>query len=360
MIGTDHQIAGQVRIAGRQSASSEALPKLNSNEILAGKVLQSNTQGMAVLLIKGKPMQVQSQIALTPGETITLQVKQLSPTPILRFLTTSPQPTQSINLAVILNALKDNVWKMALETLLQNEQAKPGVSELLTLMKETSQGLFRNPGADLLSLLASRNGLNLEAKLKKSILTNKGSQSDFGIQIDNDLKGLLLKALSHNSEGNKYLNQLLSTLKNIQLLNQETWAHHGKIYMLIPMQFSDGFISMGQLLLESQQWESNPKHGGSDQEDIHKATFQVDLSRLGPVKAEIMIRSKQVSADFQVVKQRARETINKQLESLSAILSSRGFVLKTMGCHIKDLETVAQPLVPEIISEDHSSICLVA
>ena len=360
MIKADNQIVGQTRWAGMEVAQSERQPRFSANEILAGKVLQSNALGKVWLLVKGRPMRVQSQIALKPGENIVLQVKQLAPTLILQMLTSKPQSNQAINLAVILNALKDNTWKMTLDALVQNEQTKPGVSELLALMKETSQNLFRSPGSGLLSLLVSRNGLNLEAKLKKAIRANKGSESDFGIQINNDLKGLLLKALSGGTDGNGYLNRLLATLKNIQLLNQETWSHHGKIYMLIPMQFSDGVICMGQLLLESQQWESNPSSSHLDREDIHKATFQVDLSRLGPVRLEVMIQAKQVSIDFQVVKQHAQNRINKQIGSLVQTLSSRGFALNMVGCRIKALDAVTQPLIADMASEDQNSICLVA
>ncbi len=95
MIGTDLQIAGQAKLTGKQFGESETLPKFNSNEILVCKVLQSKAKGMALLLIKGRSVQVRSQIALTPGETIALQVKQLSPTLELRFLTTTPVPTKT-------------------------------------------------------------------------------------------------------------------------------------------------------------------------------------------------------------------------------------------------------------------------
>jgi len=333
---------------------------MNPHEVLAGRVLRTTAEGTSLLLIKGRSVQVRSQIALTPGQTVALRVKQVAPSAVLQFLSASPGSTRSFSLPVLLNALKDNIWKSSQEMILKGDPVKTGLGDLLGLMKDTGKGLFRNPGPDLLNLLISKTGINLEAKLKKAVAANRRPKSEFHRQIQNDLKGLLLTAISRGNDRSGALQGLLSVIRNVQLLNRESMAREGKIYVIIPMEFTDGIISMGQLLLEPMQWDQNSRDYRSDAEAIRKATFLVELSRLGPLRAEIVLRSKTASISIFVVKRQTREIIHRYLETFTHALSSRGFSVNAFDCHIKDLQTVTQAILPEIIPEDSSSICLVA
>jgi hypothetical protein len=209
-------------------------------------------------------------------------------------------------------------------------------------------------------LLLSKSGFNLEAKLKKAILEKNISKTDLNKLIESDLKGMLLKVLSQSKDGDGYLKRFLTAINNFQLLNQNGLEQAGKIYLPIPMMFPEGGINVGQLLLKRASWDDHSKEDVSQDEEVHQITFLLDLSRLGPVRAEIMIQGKHVKGKILVTEEKVKETIKRRLPSLMQMLSSREFVVNYLECFVKDPETVTAPLLQEIIHEENNSICLVA
>lgn len=360
MIGNELHIVGAPKPTLNQGAGRGTLPGFDKNETITGKVLRSYTNGMALLLIKGSHVRVRSHVSLTPGQAITLQVKSLSPAPILKFLGETSIPGRTPNMPVILSALKDNIWKLTMDAILPSDSSRKDFSKLLVLMKEMTQSEFKSPGPELLKLLVSKAGFNLEAKLKKALLTKNISKADLDKLLESDLKGILSKIIGQGKDGTGSLKRLLTAIKNFQLLNQNALGQCGKIYLPIPMQFPGGVISVGQLLLERVSRDDHQTENTSDDEDVHQATFLIDMSRLGPVRAEVMIRGKHVKGKILVTQEKTKGIIKNQIPFLMQTLSNRGFVVNYVECFVKDPDTVEASLLQEIIQAENNSICLVA
>jgi flagellar hook-length control protein FliK len=360
LIGNDLHIVSRSLLSSNQNTGAGQIPKFHHNETVPGKVLRSYGNGSALILIKGRHVHVRSHVSLTPGSTITLQVKSLSPMPVLKLLGEASIPRKTPNMPVLLNALKENIWKLTMDAILQTHPGQNKHAKLLELMKDMTYRVFQNPTSDLLKLLVSKAGFNLESKLKKALSENRISKSELDILLNNDLKGLLLKAITQNEEGSGYLKRLLAVIKNFQLFNQGSLEQGGKIFIPIPMQFPEGIVSIGQLLIEQVLYDENSAEKHVRNEEAYQATFFLNMSCLGPMRAEVLIRGNRVTGSLFVVERQTKEIIEDRIPVLVETLTSKGFVVNDVGCHIQDIETVTEPLLMGIIQEDGNSICLVA
>jgi hypothetical protein len=165
--------------------------------------------------------------------------------------------------------------------------------------------------------------------------------------------------LSLMEEQNDLLNGLVSTIKNVQLLNQMGLKHEGKIFIPIPIQFPDNLFTMGQLLihLNINKEKDNGKEKGKD---FIKISFLLEMSNIGPLRADLVIRKKQISGRFLIVEEKAKIIIEKQLPSLIKTLETKGFVIPNFECHMKKTVEIKDSLIKEIINEESHNISFVA
>jgi len=360
LIASDLQILGPAQSSSAPTPANSLIPRLQLNEILAAKVLRSLPSGTTLLSIKGRQVPVRTHVHLQPGQSVTLQVKSLSPAMILQLVPKTGVNVTAGRFPVLLNALAVNPWKITLEAILQSNSNKPTLNNLLALIQETTQGLFRNPGSDLLNLLISKSGLSLESKLKKAVLAHSSNKSQLESLFQNDLKALLLKALGQHSQPQRQLKQLLAVIENFQLLNQEGLQLGGRVFLPIPMQFGDGFFSIGQLLIERDQSEQHASGNHSEAESIFTAKLQLQLSRLGTLRAEIKLCAKQVSVNFLVSEPESKDIINRQLTTFVQALTEKGFVFNAVGCTVSDSETDMEAPISELMPAETNILCLTA
>lgn len=360
MMENNLQIIGPPRHAFNRSSGGSFQPRFHENETITGKVLKSINDS-ALLLIKGRQVNVKSQVPLTNGSTITLKVKSLSPVPVLKMLGEKITDGKALNIPVILSALKENIWKLAMDVILHSNQGDKDLTRLLHLIEEAVISESKNPTPELLKLLVSKAGYSLESKLKKAILENNVSKAYLNQLVENDLKGMLLKIIGKNKDNNGTLKRCLSSIENFQILNKDGLKGSGKIFIPIPVQFSDGVFNIGQLLIEQVPWrEYFTGEEAPDDEEAYKTTFYLNLSRLGPVRSEVMICRKHVKGIILVEKRKAQKIIKEQIPFFIETLSSRGFDVNCIECFLKDHETVSSPLLPEIIEGENNFICLTA
>jgi hypothetical protein len=360
LIASELQILGSAQSSSAPTPTSSSIPRLQRHEILAAKVLRSLPGGATLLSIKGKQVPVKTHLRLQAGQSVTLRVKSLSPATILQLVAETGPHVKAGRMATLLNALAENTWKLTLEAILQSRSGKPALRNILALLQDNSQGLFRNPGSDLLSLLISKAGFSLESKLKKAVLAPSRSESQLEVIIQNDLKALLIKAIGQETQPQKQLKQLLSVIENVQLLNQEGLQKGGRIFVPIPIQFEDGFFTMGQLLIGRDQSEQQAQGSHAAAEPIYTARLQLTLSRLGTVRAEIKLCAKRLSLSFLVTNPTSKALIERQLKPFVQTLTDKGFEFNLAACTIADPETDMEDLISEFMPAETNILCLTA
>ena len=86
----------------------------------------------------------------------------------------------------------------------------------------------------------------------------------------------------------------------------------------------------------------------------------MELSNLGPLRADLNIKGKEIGGRFLLTKEEAKLLIEKSIPIFISRLKEKGFSVRSMECHLKDPETVKQSLIEEIFQEEGNTISLVA
>jgi len=238
-------------------------------------------------------------------------------------------------------------------------------------MQDLSLELFAKsdskPNPDMLKILVDKLGLNWEAKLRKAFI-NKAITSDTASLdhlhklIKGDLKGLVSRFLNLKKGQDFVFKKFVSTIENIQLLNHQGLEGKRKIFLPVPMQFSDGLFTMGELLIHLPPKERDEGEQGRQNSDkkSFSITFLLALSNLGPVRVEITSKGDKIEGRFLLATQETKTFIENNLQSFISGLNDRGFTILRIDCQVKKPETIKKSLLNEIIQGQDSSISLVA
>jgi hypothetical protein len=334
--------------------------KLHRNEVFGGKVLKSLPSGDALLLVKGKKVIEKTHIPLSEGAFLSLKVEETLPTPTLKLLGIRSTGSNEINISTILSALKENLWEAILQNIENLGLPQAERSRLMELLDDLSHRLFLKPGPDMLKTLIDKSGLSWEAKILKAFINKTIAGDNLNKLISGDLKGLASKLLGLKQEESVLLRKFVSTIENLQLLNHMGLHQERKIFLPIPIQFPNGPFSLGQLLIHLPRKEKD--EGGKQRSNKHffSVTFMLDLSNLGPVRADLAIKGEGIEGRFLLAKEETKSLIENNLTSFICNLRDRGFTIHRMECHLKEPGVIRQSLVKEIVREEFNNICLVA
>lgn len=301
-----------------------------------------------------------THIPLKEGSIISLKVEETQPSPILKLLGVLNKNIETINTSMILTGLEKNLWKAIIENMdhfLLSDSDKKAFKEL---MNDISKKLFLKSNPNLLKELIDKSGLGWEAKLRE-LITSKTNYSKANINelIANDLKGLGSKIIALMEGQNDLFEEFVSTLKHIQLLNQPGLEQERKIFIPIPFQSPDGLFSIGQLLIHQHENKRNDNNGKEKDKDFFKISFLLEMSNLGPLRADLVVRQKQINGRFLIVEKKAKMFIEKQLPSLIEILEKKGFVIPHFECLIKEPAEIKNTLINEVIHRENHNISLI-
>lgn len=358
------QIGHPTSSASKTSLQSEdnftSPPKLIKNEIVKGKVLKSFSLNKALLFIKGRKVLARTHVPLREGSVLSLKVEEVSPNPVLKFLGTKYQNLDAVKISTILSAIKENLWESLFEGINQYRLSKTDRNIFKQLMNDLSQNLFLKTDPELLRGLIDKSGLSWEAKLRKIVINKTFTQDNLNKLIAEDLKGLGSKLLALMEENEVLLNRFVSTIKNIQLLNHLGLEQESKVFLPIPIQFPDGFFTVGQLLIQLGQEKKGDHEEEKGDKGIFRISFLLELSNLGPLRSDITIKEKEIYGRFLLAKEETKLIIEENLPSFISNLQEKGFSVLQLGCQIKAPEIVKHSLIKEIIKEEGCTISLVA
>lgn len=349
------------RISLQAERTSESLPPLFKNEIVEGKVLKSISPGQVLLLIKGRRVLARTHVPLGEGRILSLRVEETSPIPTFKLHGMKFTRADALNISTILSSIKENIWKTLFEKLGRSGPQQEAPQLFGKLMNGLSKELFSEASPGLLRELIDKSGLSWEAKLKKMLLTGeKFGGRLLANTLEGDLKGLASKALGEGEEAGTLLKRFVSTIENFQILNHLSLEQDKKIFLPIPMQFPDGLFTLGQLLIhlpqDGEEGPSKQKKG----KDVCRITFLLELSNIGPLRADLAIQGKEIEGKFLVASEETKQMIEKSLPFFINRLRDLGFTVKYLECFLQEPRTVTESLLKEIVQEEGHSINLVA
>lgn len=363
MIEVSYPPSSASKISLQPEANPKSFLKLFKNEVVEGSVIKSSSLGEALLLINGRRVMAKTYVPLREGSVLSLKVEEIVPIPTLKVLGIKFTDSDAINISMILSAIKENLWKTIFENIHHYGLPKEALSLFRELMTDLSLRLFLKSNPELLRVFIDKSGLSWEGKLRKAALTRTIGRDNLNKLIEGDLKGLASRFLALKGENGvlkDVLERFVSTIKNIQLLNHLGLEQERKIFLPIPIQFSNGLFTVGQLLIHiPQKGKDGDTKQGIDKK-FFRITFLLELSNLGPLRADLNIKGKEIGGRFLLTKEEAKLLIEKSIPIFISRLKEKGFSVRSMECHLKDPETVKQSLIEEIFQEEGNTISLVA
>ena len=348
------------RISLQPETSNQSFLALSKNEIVEGRVLKSLSSGKALLAIKGRQVVAQSSIPFTEGSVLSLKVEETGLLPILKLVGVSVTDTDAVNSALIASAIKENLWKSIFEGIHSYGLSRESVSRFKELIDTLSFRLFSKSTPELLSRLIDKSGIMWEAKVKKALTDQRIGAGHLNELINGDLKGLTSKLLAATGEEAVLLKRLVSTLENIQILNHLGLENDRKIFLPVPMQFPGGLFTIGQLLIQlphQRQDETGNKKVGKD---VSRITFLLELSILGPLRADLTIHDRSIEGRFLLTNEEAKSRVEGAIHFLIDRLVESGFSVTFLECYLKEPEIVTESLIREIIPDEGSTLNLFA
>ena len=356
--GSPTRHAWKIYIQSEENYTSP--PKLIKNEIVNGKVLKSLSLSKSLVIIKGKRVIAGTRVPLREGMMLSLKVEEVSPNPILKLLGTKMNTRNTVNTYIIRSAIKENFWKSLCDGLNHDPLFGTEIKLFRKLMNDLSQRLFLKADPDLFREMIENSGFCWEAKLKNEFLRKTTGKHNINTLTAKDLKGLGSKILTLMEGKEGLLKRFLSAIENIQLLNHVGLVQDRKLFIPIPVQFPDGFFTVGQLFIQLNQKKEGDHEEERSDNGLVKISFLLELSNLGSLRSDLTIKEKQIYGKFFLVKKEAKLIIEENLPTFIETLQKKGFSVSKMECQIKAPEIVTQSLIKKIIKEEGCNISLVA
>jgi len=348
------------RISLHPETSHQFLLTLSKNEIVEGRVLKILSSEKALLAIKGRQVVAQSSIPFTEESVLALRVEQAGLLPILKLVGVRVTHTDAVNSALIVSAVKENLWKSVLEAIPTYGLSKESVSRLKELIDTLSFRLFSESTPELLSRLIDKSGIIWEAKLKRALADQRIGTRQLNELIHDDLKGLTSRLLAEKGEEAVYLKRLVTTLENLQILNHLGLNQDRKIFLPVPMQFPGGMFTAGQLLIQLPYEGQHETEDRKAYKDASRITFLLELSILGPLRADLTIHDRNIEGRFLLTNEEAKSRVEEALYLLIDRLVESGFSVTFLECHVKEPEIVTESLIREIIPDEGGTLNLFA
>jgi Flagellar hook-length control protein FliK len=334
-------------------------PHFVKNEIVKGIVLKSISSKSVMMMIKGKRVIANTRVPLNEGSAVTLKVEKTYPDPILKLMKIESKGVDTINTSMILNGIKKNLWKEIIENVDQSPLSIKEKELLRELVLDTSKKLLSKPTPESIIEFIDKSGLGWENKIRELLTSKTHPHLDIQKLLTGDLKGIISKLITSTSGNNEHFNRFVSMIQNIQLLNHFGFEQDGKIFIPLPLQFPDGYFTVGQLLIHSDQHNNDRRKEKAKESGFFRISFLLQLSSLGPLRADLAVQGKQISGRFLTVKKETKYILEKSLPSLIDALNKRGFSISHLECHVKEAKQVNDTLIKEIIQEESCNISVV-
>lgn len=333
--------------------------KLSRNEVVEGTVLKTLSSDTALLFIKGKRLLARTAVPLSEGRLLSLRVQEPLPVPTLRIVGMRYTDSRAVNMALILSAVKDNLWESISQGIVHSGLPRETIEGFKQLMDDMSLRLFSKQTPELLRTLIDISGLTWEAKLRTAFGSRGLRGDDFAKLLEGDLKGLASRLLALSGERVQLLEQFVSTLSNIQILNHLGLEQGGRVFLPVPIQLPNGLFTVAQLLIELPHKEDEyRKKKGS--KDFSRVTFLLELSSLGPLRADLTLRGKAIDGRFLLTRTEAKERVEEAVPGFTSRLEKMGFTVNSMKCHLMDPAKLVHSLAREIIPDEGYTLNLFA
>ena len=324
-------------------------PSFTKNQVITAKVVASLPQGKAQLLFDGRLIEAKTAMLLTPGEEVQLKVTRAKESIALKLIgpvreMTSRQISSIVGFFSQTDSIPDITRaRLPLANGLLKEMAlKSGKADI-----------------DFLPRLIEKSGITLENKIARIISERTGSTALKTVMdglAQQDLKahihGELIKAGPGRPGAMNMAASFFESLENFQLLNHHS-SESGRYLLPFPV-FSDPGFRFGQLMIDT------GVSGDSDRNETDKViniSFLLDMTRLGPLRADFSIYKQELSGRFLLADEETRHYIQSLIPELKSKLLDQAYHARKIECCLaRPEETQPGSLVESLVKTGDASV----
>jgi hypothetical protein len=295
----------------QHGGSRQSFTQRMIGEVLHANVLEARSSNQFLLDFSGSTIPVTSNRSLTVGQTLLLQISQLTPNVELRIVSEPASLLAGKQLALLGKSLNIS----SLFHLLQ--QGNPPAFSTLT--DQTTAALGSYLPADLLSVLNSPQGgtllqqlilnlgLNLEASLARGEIES----------ARNTLKSSLLEILTRFPTVDKITEQANSLHSTLELFQLSQLQLNSQNIFILPLPLP--FLEQGYLLLEDTDHEAEHKGEHGQQ---HKLSLHLTVSGLGDIRIDILHEPENLFVKLFFDSEEIAQFVSQFSKDLQALLST--------------------------------------
>ncbi|MFH2060639.1 MAG: hypothetical protein ABIJ59_17275 [Pseudomonadota bacterium] len=329
---TGVHISSSEMVINKDDSKKNSLPKLIKNQVVSAKVISLMPHGKAQLLVNGKIFVAKTAMLLTPGEEVVLKVVQEKDAIVLKLIGPGQKMTTSqITSLVSFFSKNESIPDITGTRLTQ-------VKNLLMEMSLKSD----KPDIDFLPRLIDKSGLIMEKKIAQVLLNEKSSidiKTALNVLLDQDVKANIFKEWFNSGSGKsdalKTIAAFSESLENFQLLNHRS-SETGRYLLPFPI-FSESAFRFGQLLINT---GDKTKSGGKDKDKLITISFLLEMTRLGPLRADFSILKQEITGRFLLCDQDTCDYVRSLIPDLKGQLADREYHVRQIECVLAKKEEV--------------------
>ncbi|MSR60909.1 MAG: flagellar hook-length control protein FliK [Planctomycetes bacterium] len=311
--------AGAVFRPAGGAPSSELSALLRDGRVLNAEVLTGSTEGTMILAIGRHSVPAESELDLDPGARFQVLVEQNADGIVLRILA-PPEGEDAILLRALRGVVGDErpLGELLGELLARLRGPGEALPELAPLLRAL-EGQAATPQGDPSALRTLLGSLGLGHEAALALLVGVRPSHEGFARLRNDLKALLLRAqgaleaAGGPPELHEAVTRALSGLEAEQLLNAAREKAGEPLILSFP--FPDGERWATARLAVPSRRERNS--GGADErEEPFRLTLGLELSQLGPVRADLALAPGMLSVRILVTSPELVRRIEPELANL--------------------------------------------
>lgn len=361
-IAAIHISSARMTVVGEKELP-KAFSALKNNQIVQARVLQVTPPDQARLLINGQKINVKTSVPLHSGENIHLKVQAQKDGYVLRLTSPSSSGTPKLPASLLrffsrpdtLSTLfktdqplvLDILEKMALKSSRRDEQFLPRLMDkgglllekklAAVLQQQDPASANRQTGRQLPDKQAQQVPLPdkpqvpLSDKQQVPLPDKQLPAKLLHRLVAEDFKGAVLKQALSPGMGTDAKSSgaaaLVQTLENLQLLNNQS-AESGRYLLPFPVLADAGF-TLGQLLVDTGEDKDT-----APEKKMIRVSLLLDMTYLGPVRADVSILDKAVTGRFLLENEDTRAFVASMIPVLKKQLADNDFQLMKMDCQV--------------------------
>lgn len=352
------KIPGVTEINRPSTGTNLRTPALSVGDTVEATVMKALPGNQYLLNIKNSSMLADSQMPLTAGEKITVQVEKLTPAILMRVISATQGEAAVINKYLLLHrsnpvALGDLFSKLG-ELLANSKSLPPSLTIISTNLEKISQlsgkilvSGISQPLVNNLTDYAKSLGLNMEHDLVKYLV--QGSKIPNGDE-QTSVKRLFMDILQNlnafmgdsSKIDDALLNQLkqlrsfaedsISSLETHQILNVLSRESDGPYILQLPFAFPEG-VRMQDIYIERGNEQGKDDEGKTAS---FRMTIFLDLDQMGEITLDARFQDKKIDCVFRCQNEEISHFIGNYLDELKVKLEGAGYDVGGLQCLVEE------------------------